>query len=68
MIGLVGRCESAISAGGEGAGKGKIFVRGEYWNCTAEEAVDVGDPVEVVQIEGLTLRVRPVAEASTSGG
>ena len=27
-----------------------------------------GDPVEVVQIEGLTLRVRPVAEASTSGG
>lgn len=68
MIGLVGRCESAISAGGQGAGKGKIFVRGEYWNCTAEEAVDVGDPVEVVQIEGLTLRVRPVAEASTSGG
>jgi len=68
MIGLVGRCESAISAGGEGAGKGKIFVRGEYWNCTAEEAIDVGDPVEVVQIDGLTLRVRPVAEASTSGG
>lgn len=68
MIGLVGRCESAISAGGEGGRKGKVFVRGEYWNCTAEEAIDVGDPVEVVQIDGLTLRVRPVAEASSSDG
>ena len=68
MIGLVGRCESAIAAGGAGAGKGKVFVRGEYWNCTAEEAIDVGDSVEVVQIDGLTLRVRPVAAASASGG
>ena len=58
MIGLVGRCESAISAGGEGR-EGKDLRSREYWNCTAEEAVDVGDPVEVVQIDGLTLRVRP---------
>ncbi len=64
MIGLVGRCESAIPAGGEGAGKGKVFVRGEYWNCTAEEAIAEGDPVEIVQIDGLTLRVRSAANTS----
>ena len=67
MIGLVGRCESAIPAGGEGAGKGKVFVRGEYWNCTAEESIDVGDRVEVVQIDGLTLRVRPASSAPAEG-
>ena len=64
MIGLVGRCESAIPAGGEGAGKGKVFVRGEYWNCTAEEEIAEGDPVEIVQIDGLTLRVRSAANMS----
>lgn len=68
MIGLVGRCESAIAAGGPGAGKGKVFVRGEYWNCTAEESIAVGDPVEVLRIDGLTLRVRPTAAESSSDG
>ncbi|MEM9176414.1 MAG: nodulation protein NfeD [Myxococcota bacterium] len=67
MIGLVGRCESAIPAG-SGAGKGKVFVRGEYWNCTAEESIGVGDPVEVVRIDGLTLRVRPAAGGAASDG
>ena len=65
MIGLIGRCESAIPAGAGGAGKGKVFVRGEYWNCTAEESISVGDAVEVVQIDGLTLRVRPAQGASS---
>ena len=64
MIGLVGRCESAIPAGDGAAGKGKVFVRGEYWNCTAETPVEVGDPVEIVRIDGLTLRVRPASTAS----
>lgn len=68
MIGLVGRCTSAIPAGGDGAGKGKVFVRGEYWNCIAEEAIGVGDPVEVVRIDGLTLRVRPASGASPADG
>ncbi len=65
MIGLIGRCASAIVVGpeqaGEGpgrTGRGKVFVRGEYWNCVAEESIAAGDSVEVVAIDGLTLRVR----------
>ena len=66
MVGLIGRCESAIPAGGATEGKGKVFVRGEYWNCTAETAVAAGEPVEILRIDGLTLRVRPASDASAS--
>ena len=52
MIGLVGRCETTINP------KGKVFVRGEYWNSVADENIAAGDPVEVLGIQGLTLRVR----------
>ena len=61
MIGLVGRCESAIDPRAEGdpsLSKGKVFVRGEYWNCTSGEMIAAGEPVEIVSIQGLTLRVR----------
>jgi membrane-bound serine protease (ClpP class) len=53
MLGLVGRCETAIDP------RGKVFVRGEYWNTVADTKIVAGDPVEVIGIEGLTLRVRP---------
>ncbi len=66
MIGLVGRCESAIPGPQEGAGKGKVFVRGEYWNCTAEEPIAAGDRVEILAIDGLTLRVRSAADGGSS--
>ncbi len=54
IIGLVGRAVSALDP------KGKVFVRGEYWNVRAEggEPIAEGEPVEVVAVEGLTLRVR----------
>jgi membrane-bound serine protease (ClpP class) len=53
MVGLVGRCETTIDP------IGKVFVRGEYWNTVADTKIVAGDPVEVIGIEGLTLRVRP---------
>ncbi len=56
MIGLVGRCETAIDP------KGKVFVRGEYWNSVADESIRVGDAVEILEIKGLTLRVRRASE------
>jgi membrane-bound ClpP family serine protease len=65
MIGLIGRCESTIepiSAGDPSASKGKVFVRGEYWNCTAGEPIGVGESVEIISIEGLTLRVRKATQ------
>jgi membrane-bound serine protease (ClpP class) len=54
MVGLIGRCESAIDP------KGKVFVRGEYWNCVADESIRPGDSVEILEVNGLTLRVRRV--------
>ena len=62
MVGLIGRCESDLDP------KGKVFVRGEYWNAilqdpdsaagTSTERANLGDTVEIVAVEGLTLRVR----------
>jgi len=63
MVGLIGRCETAMAAGEEGA-RGKVFVRGEYWNSVADEPISVGDRVEVLGIQGLTLRVRKAKSPS----
>ncbi|MFP6655081.1 MAG: NfeD family protein [Myxococcota bacterium] len=52
MVGLIGRCETAIDP------KGKVFVRGEYWNSVADERIASGETVEVLGIQGLTLSVR----------
>ena len=67
MVGLIGRCAVTIdptNRGSENGPRGKIFVRGEYWNCVADELIEVGQSVEVVSIQGLTLCVRkPVSSA-----
>jgi membrane-bound serine protease (ClpP class) len=52
MVGLIGRCETAIDP------NGKVFVRGEYWNSVADETILSGDAVEVLGVQGLTLLVR----------
>jgi membrane-bound serine protease (ClpP class) len=38
---------------------GKVFIEGEYWNAVSEQPIEQGQPVEVVAVQGLTLRVRP---------
>lgn len=56
IIGLVGRAASVLDP------RGKVFVRGEYWNVEAEngeaDPIAEGEAVEVVAVEGLSLRVR----------
>jgi membrane-bound serine protease (ClpP class) len=52
MIGLVGRTTAPLTP------SGKIFIRGEYWNVDADEPIEAGEPVQVVAVEGLRLRVR----------
>jgi membrane-bound serine protease (ClpP class) len=37
---------------------GKVFIEGEYWNARSDSAVTQGQPVEIVGVEGLTLRVK----------
>jgi len=41
------------------AGSGKVFIEGEYWNAVSEVAVEKDQPVEIVGLEGLTLKVKP---------
>ncbi len=38
---------------------GKVFVEGEYWQAVSDEPVEQGQPVEIVGMEGLTLKVKP---------
>jgi membrane-bound serine protease (ClpP class) len=52
LIGLVGKASTALSP------EGKVFVRGEYWNASAEEEIPTGESVEITAVEGLRLRVR----------
>ena len=38
---------------------GKVFVEGECWNATSDSAVEQGQPVEIIAVKGLTVRVKP---------
>ncbi|HEB90237.1 MAG TPA: nodulation protein NfeD [Deltaproteobacteria bacterium] len=70
MVGMVGRAETAIDPDSDSSGK--VFVRGEYWNSRADEPIAAGEPVEIVGVEGLMLRVRraqgPGPENRTTAG
>lgn len=57
MIGLAGKAKTRL------APKGTVEVRGELWQAVAESVLDVDDPVRVVGMDGLTLRVRRDHEA-----
>jgi membrane-bound serine protease (ClpP class) len=41
------------------AATGRIFVEGEYWNAVSDVPIETGHPVEIVGINGLTLKVKP---------
>lgn len=56
LVGMTGRAETAMT---EAGATGTVFIRGEFWNASADEPVGVGEAVEVTQVEGLQLRVRP---------
>ena len=52
LVGLEGRVTTALSP------DGKVFVRGEYWSARAEGSISADEPVEVMAVEGMRLRVR----------
>jgi membrane-bound serine protease (ClpP class) len=62
LIGLQGRATTALSPAG------KVFVRGEYWNASADESIASGEAVEVTAVEGLVLRVRRAGPGAQSRG
>jgi len=41
---------------------GRVRIGDELWNARADAAIDAGTAVEVVRIEGLVVRVRPVRQ------
>ena len=38
---------------------GRIFVEGEYWNAVSDTPIGKDRPVEIADVQGLTLKVRP---------
>ena len=52
MVGERGQALSDIPAGGTG----RVQAHGETWAATSGEAVGTGEPIEVVAVEGLSLR------------
>ena len=52
MIGMKGEATTALGP------EGKVFIRGEFWNAQAEEAIDEGERVEVTRVDGLVIHVR----------
>ena len=56
MLGKRTAAVAAISPDG-----GKVFVEGEYWNAVSDFPIDAGQPVEIVSMTGLTLKVKPAA-------
>jgi membrane-bound serine protease (ClpP class) len=54
MLGKTASALARIDAAG-----GKVFVEGEYWNAVSDMPIESGHPVEIVAINGLTLKVKP---------
>lgn len=54
MIGQTVAAQSRIDAHG-----GRVFIEGEIWNAASDTPVEAGQSVEVVGVEGLTLKVKP---------
>ena len=53
---MIGKMTPAVSR--IDSASGKVFVEGEYWNAVSEAPVEPGEPVEIVGINGLTLKVK----------
>ena len=54
MVGKTAPALARIDAQG-----GKVFVEGEYWNAVSDAPIEPGQLVEIVDITGLTLKVKP---------
>lgn len=55
VIGQVGMAKTNLSPAGQ------IFVHGEIWDAVSEEPVQAGHHIEVTNVKGLTLHVKPAS-------
>ncbi len=56
MIGLIGIADSDISQ------RGRVKIRGEYWNAHSSSPISAGKSVRVLAVENLALKVEEVRE------
>ncbi len=54
MIGAVGKTASEVF------GRGKVIIRGEYWDACSKAPIGKDRPVKVVRVNGLTIEVEEV--------
>ncbi len=54
---MFGKVVPALSRIDENSGK--VFIEGEYWNARSDSPVEAGQRVEIIGIDGLTLKVKP---------
>lgn len=45
---------------------GQVFIEGELWNAVSAAPVEKDQPVEVVELDGLTLKVKPINQKPRS--
>jgi len=63
MLGKTVGAISRIDTGG-----GRVFIEGEHWNAVSETPVEAGQSVEVIGLEGLTLKVKPKSQGRRNYG
>ncbi len=54
---MFGKTVSAVTPVSQTSGK--VFVEGELWNAISDAPIQLGQPAEIVGIEGLTLKLKP---------
>jgi membrane-bound serine protease (ClpP class) len=57
LIGEIGIAQSSLSPAG------KVFVHGELWDAVSIIPVTAGERIVIRNVDGLTLRVEPIADA-----
>jgi membrane-bound serine protease (ClpP class) len=55
---LVGQAAEVVDPVGPGGGR--VFVNGEYWHAVSDQEIAEGERCEIVEVRGLTMRVKPV--------
>jgi membrane-bound serine protease (ClpP class) len=64
LVGEVGEIRQPVKPGAAGW----IFIHGEMWRATSDQALDIGSAARVKAVKGMELEVQGLAQAATSRG
>ena len=62
ILGLEGRAVTEV------ASEGTVFVRNELWRARADGRIEEGEAIRVAGLDGLALKVEPVADDRETNG